>query len=150
MSEPLINLVSQDLSNNCVSACIAMITGFDLSRVTEEFHSDYHDGLVCMHDYFDAVGLKFNKFYSGPICTLKRGFIYMLAVPSLNYIGGLHEIVVDYSGESPIIFDPAPADKKRYVEFGAPGSGGLCSWAIDAEISADDLVFWRGAMLGDE
>ena len=142
-NDSTVKMVTQDLSNNCVSACIAMVTGFDLSRVTDEFHNEYHDGEVCMHDYLDLAGIKFNKFYSGSRCTLRRGFVYMLAVPSLNYVGGLHEIIVDFSGETPAIFDPAPNDKNRYTEFGKPGSGGLCSWAIDAEIPAEELAEWR-------
>lgn len=142
-NEAMVRMVTQDLPNNCVSACLSMITGFDLVRVTDEFHNGYHDGEVCMHDYLNLIGIKFNKFYSGSSCTLKRGFVYMLAVPSLNYVGGLHEIIVDFSGETPAIFDPAPNDKNRYTEFGKPGSGGLCSWAIDAEIPAEELADWR-------
>ena len=143
MSNTMVRMVTQDLPNNCVSACLSMITGFDLDRVTHEFHDGYHDGEVCMHDYLELVGIKFNKFYSGSRCTLKSGFVYMLTVPSLNYVGGLHEIIVDFSGETPAIFDPAPNDKNRYTEFGKPGSGGLCSWAIDAEIPAEQLEEWR-------
>ena len=139
----MIKLVTQTLPNNCVSACLSMITERSIEEITQKFHDAYHAHTYCMHDYLAEKGIEFIKHYSGPCCTLNRGFIYMLSVPSLNYIGGMHELIVDYSKSIPEIFDPAPEHKKRYTRFGAPNSGDLCSWNIDAEIPVASLINWR-------
>lgn len=79
--------------NNCVSACIAMITGQDVVGTSSEFNLDYHANKSQPHDYFDANGIEYRKCFA---CErdLKPNCVYMLIVPSLNIVGGTHAIVV--------------------------------------------------------
>ena len=130
----------QDLPNNCVSACLAMISGKSVNEVTAEFHDGYHNRDIDIYEYLDALGIRFIKKYPCEKQTLKKGFVYLLAVPSLNIVGGMHEIVVDFSGDDAVILDPAPEEKNRYEDFGQSGTGRLCSWIIDAEFHVGELI----------
>ena len=102
-----IKLVQQTLPNNCVSACIAMVTGFDIEKVTAEFHQEYCDNTaITEYTYLQNIGYEC-KLLDALFRQPKEGFIYIAIVPSLNIQGGSHAVVIQYSEDDGfIIHDP--------------------------------------------
>lgn len=106
-NECIITPVQQTLDNNCTSACIAMITGLDISAITAEFHKDYIGMRVDTPEYLDGLGFSYRRCLAAER-KLHPGYVYLVAVPSLNIKGGMHNIVIQTSldAERWYVIDP--------------------------------------------
>lgn len=133
-----IELVNQVDDKTCASACISMLTGMPIDKVIEEFHGDYLALNIDIGDYLRSKGFVVRDAYSKER-LLKPGSVYLLCVPSLNVVGGLHEVVVDIRDVFEI-YDPQAGRKdKKYYVYGVglyddPLAVEFKGYVIDAEI----------------
>ena len=122
----------------CTSACIAMLTGRSIEEIIKDFHEDFLDDKIYASSYLQAQGFKV-RTYPSEVKNLVYGFVYLLAVPSLNIPGGLHSIIADIreKDKDPVIYDPQEGreGKKFYKWKDADGDGyPVKGFVIDAEI----------------
>lgn len=144
----MITLVTQTTPTNCVSACIAMIMDKPIDKVTAEFDQRYKsDFEISELDYFRENDIDCEACFSTQR-QLFKGFVYTLAVPSLNIDGGLHSIVCycPHEGE-PQLFDPNKGreERKHYVLADAqdPMTVKLSSYVPVVAIREMELKDWR-------
>ena len=145
-----IQLIQQRRAMDCVSACLAMVTGQDLETVYGEFHTKFHNYQMSIGDYLDQKDVEFDapvpaKTPAGSL--LEAGFIYILTVPCLAQNGMFHCIVADLRDYEYLnhvrVYDPAKGKpgvmfyshhKKEIKEN--PLAFQLKSWLIDAKITS--------------
>jgi hypothetical protein len=108
-----IKFVQQKCSKSCVVACTAMIINkpFDyvrnlVSNVPTK-NSEMRK-IILDHGFKILFEREFKEL-------LTPGF-YTCAVPSLNILARMHQIIIDYTGEKAIVYDPAKGlqGKKYY------------------------------------
>ncbi|HCW3117106.1 hypothetical protein [Citrobacter amalonaticus] len=128
----------QPTHNSCMSACVAMISNQSVTEVVEQWHDKFHSKAAWLDDAMDHYSIPY--FYGHPKkAELLSGFIYFLTVPSLNIVGGLHQILAAVK-EGPVveIFDPAKGrDGAKYYVYGECKKAEereLISWTIDLAI----------------
>lgn len=105
---------------SCVHTCIAMILGVPAQEIIDRFPRDQG-----MSELETLVALQNLDVMHAPTLFGKLWLGWQLvAVPSLNVEGGLHQILVHwYPGEGYRVVDPSPL--KRYQEDGSD----LNSWS---------------------
>jgi len=113
----MIELQQQPHDDACISACLAMLMGRPVEEVVEEFHHSHFTGLLTITEYLHRNFITCSQMIAEPQ-TLLVGKAYLLAVPSLNYPGLNHCIILiidDWNNE--FIFDPNQGreGKKHYV-----------------------------------
>lgn len=118
MKKEDIKLVTQKRDNDCVLACLAMVSGKNLDEIHQlclDFKGDIsYSGITLLETLYLLTKLQINYIlYAHPIIVSDR--LYMLTVPSLNMQGGNHCIIV-YSDEflNFTVLDPAQEDGKDY------------------------------------
>lgn len=92
--ESLIQRKIQTQPLNCVSACLAMLTDRNVDDVSDEFHKDYMDAKLNVHNYLDYHKIPYERLLSeqrGP----QPDMIYIAAVPSLNLRAHMHQILIE-------------------------------------------------------
>lgn len=109
----------QPTPKTCVQTCLAMCLGMSVEEVIEKYGEDplNQQKLVVA---LSSEGIVFNQFCFGPM--IYEGW-YFVVVPSLNFAGGLHQILVHMKKGEIIVFDPSRG--KKYKENGED----LISWA---------------------
>lgn len=96
--------------NDCVLACMATILNRSLDEIHEvypRFKKDNLPGLTLFDTYelLNRLGVEYISYMN---TMLVWGRIYIVTVPSLNYTGGNHCIVIDCRRrDNTLIFDPA-------------------------------------------
>lgn len=144
----MIELKMQTEPYNCVSACIAMITGESVLDVTEKFHERYKQNTkVTESTYFGEIGLAHEVMLSTCRET-EEGHIYTLNVPSLNIVGGSHAIILHYNDEIGwVVFDPNKGRKgRKYYVNGVLDSDlavQITAYVPVVKISESALKEWR-------
>lgn len=130
----LINHQTQSHPDGCMSASIAMVAGMDVREITDKYHDRVCYQKMTKKEVLDELGV----VNTAPVIdmnTLYPGNVYILTVASLNYIGGLHCIVADFSGDELVILDPNNGYEGRnyYVRDVSDvyGEYRLTSWTID-------------------
>jgi hypothetical protein len=104
--------VQQDDDKSCTLACIAMVTGASYAELKKNVMQ-----VPVPHSEVDRL-LYANGMYPlrSVYTTLFAGKTYIVAVPSLNFKGGMHSIVVQ-TGETPedpfVILDPQEGREGR-------------------------------------
>lgn len=112
----------QDL--NCVSTCLAMLTGKPVDVVTEEFHDNYMSGHRTVKQYLEKHGVTVEHMYTTDDSE-KEGGLFLLSAPSLNIEAATHYIICDWRDVESgcVIFDPnAGREGKKYY---------VCKWPED-------------------
>ncbi|MDS7913019.1 hypothetical protein ACHQJB_15160 [Raoultella planticola] len=128
----------QPTHNSCMSACVAMISSQPVSEVVAQWHEKFHSKEAWLDDAMDHYRIPY--FYGHPKkAELLPGFIYFLTVPSLNIVGGLHQILAAVKEGSVVeILDPAEGrdGAKHYVYRECQNSDEceLISWSVDLAI----------------
>lgn len=134
-----VKLVQQPTNDSCVSACLAMVTGLDIETVYNEFHDPYYvKRNQSIHRYAAEKGVDLQPAYTCYNSLAERG-VYLVTVPSLNIVGGLHEIVVDTRDGFINVYDPVRDGRYRYVSYAdvtdcGPLEVQLKSWLIDYRV----------------
>lgn len=110
MTFPRIKHQSQPTNNTCVATCLAMLANRPVVELLEQgIHHDYTVGDAGYGELFKKLGLKFKSFDTANRNSITlSGGVYLVGVPSLNNIAGMHEILVEVSedGMCWTIFDP--------------------------------------------
>jgi len=130
-----IKLINQNEAD-CTMACIAMVGRTTLSAVHKAFPE--FDGIGCNTkdtvNILDRLNIPHILYASD---RLFFGRLYILTVPSLNILGGNHDIVViNHSDGSTIILDPnnGKDTKMYYSHLDEKNSAQLISWSNPIEI----------------
>lgn len=121
----MITLQTQPTPTSCVQTCLAMILGVPALDVLAAYPQPM--GVIELLVALSDCGVLFNAVSAGPLWFEP---CYTLGVPSLNFPGGMHQIIVDISRRNENrdwVFDPNSGreDVKTY----APDGSNLRSWA---------------------
>lgn len=139
---------TQTRKDNCVSASIAMLTGWHVDKVTAEFHKDYQEYVdVNESTYLHAIGLRHIEL-SAFFRTPRPGNIYLATVPSLNIVAGSHEIVIHFTKDGEfLVLDPNQGCEGAKYYVNGPITNEweiqLASYQCCVEVSEADLTEWR-------
>lgn len=135
----------QSLANNCVSASLAMVLDRRLCEVTKEFHEDYVNSEMEIHEYLDASGIPYRRCLADER-AMTPGHVYLTAVPSINIPGGSHMLVIQVTNTGWYILDPNEG-KEGVLAYGSylpeeppEGYRQLVSWAPCYEFTCDDVI----------
>jgi len=133
-----IKLQNQIDDKTCTSACIAMILHRPVNEVIEDFHDKFMADEVRASAYLRSQRIRTRACLSEDR-DLTWGFVYLLAVPSINKEAGLHSVVVDMRDEdNPKVFDPQEGrDGRKYYKWKDdpdPDGIALKGFTIDAEV----------------
>lgn len=138
---------TQTLPNNCVSACLAMITGLPVAEVTAAFHDPYHAHDMLPSQFLANFGIQATRHYAEEVAGLTSGCVHLVTVPSLNIQHGLHNILVVYECDADdtdkvTVFDPNKSrDGRTFYDFWPLPSW----WRVELTIDLDHLVAARQA-----
>ena len=136
---------TQTLSNNCVSATMAMVLQQSVEEVTEEFHQAYCNCTMTAAQYLTSKGLKCR---SGLVEErhIPDNSVAILAVPSINFRTGMHSIILESNKDGEwLIRDPNDGypDRVSYTHIvDEDGKVFLGSWVIEVLIDKVDLHAW--------
>ena len=116
--------VQQPIVNACMSACISMITGIEVSRVISEFHAGYHSRRIgqehLVYKYlikngfvpFDEHDLPRSK--EDTEITFTPEYHYIVGAPQLVCEGVYHAVVIYFKDGELEVFDPMYGKGKSY------------------------------------
>lgn len=98
---------TQPTMNTCFSTCLAMIKAEPAGCVIDQIHDWYFAGNVSTREALDRVGIPFESFDTADLPFFQKDGAYLVAVPSLNMPGGLHQILVECFDGRMTVLDPA-------------------------------------------
>ena len=101
----------QPCQKSCASACVAMLLGEPVKQVKAAFHKGYFDDRLTVAGYLRERGM-FARDILASQRKFESGKIYVLAVPSLNTVGGTHYIIADARDVLEVL-DPQKGNKGR-------------------------------------
>lgn len=147
---------TQPCKFSCVAASLAILTGWPMARAYGRFHQRYQEDRLSIGDALRELGIPFKSFDSAERNSIEEPAIYLCNVPSLNVIGGSHQVVIEVLDDADWrVYDPAQGvfvdgQPRKYYTAHVPDSeaeplavqmaGG---YNIDAAISHTDLLEWR-------
>lgn len=129
------DLIQQQDDSTCGVACAAMVAGvpFEIANAkAKEFVTKRGIGTREMGTLLRRLGVRFTRLM---IPELKRCVPHIVVVPSLNYVGGNHYVVVDLSNDFVEVYDPQAGRpgkafyRRRYGVDEGTGSIDLQSYA---------------------
>ncbi len=151
---------TQLLNNSCVSACLAMVLGEPQQKIIDEFHSDYVAGEIHPSEYLIERGISLQPYTFGvdyPVDPNKL-WVYFLTVPSLNVMGGLHQVLLIWRGGDDRVYelyDPAKGfttkkgkkgrQQRRFYTVGPSGGVALPlkNYVVDFVVDAQEFIYYR-------
>ena len=122
-----------------------MILDVPVGHVIDDFHADYMEFKIDIEDYLNSKRVTAVRMHTTERSYQdKAGFLYVLAVPSLNFEAKVHQIIMDWRDEGigPVIYDPnnGRPNRKHYVnkypEHLLPGERVLDGWSYDFKIKS--------------
>lgn len=126
---------TQPTWDSCMATCIAMVAGIDENESYSKWHKRFQNRTAWLDTALDDYNIPY--MYGNPrSAALLRGFVYLLAVPSLNIQAGLHQVVAFLPRCGDIqILDPVKGRKDSlYYVYGEPQDDAevsIKSWSID-------------------
>lgn len=149
----LISHQTQPTNNTCFSTCLAMIKGDPAGYVISKIHDWYFAGEVSTRQALEKLEIPFESFDTADLPMIDRDGVYLVAAPSLNMPGGLHQILCECFEGLVVVHDPAMGliGSKHYVAAlteGVPNEVKLYGYVIDAFIPRSYLLerySWRAA-----
>lgn len=136
---------TQPTNNTCFSTCMAMIKGDPAGFVISQIHDWYFSGGISTRQALDRLEIPFDSFDTADLPEFDRNGVYLVAVPSLNWPGGLHQILCECLDGMCTVQDPAKGlpGSKHYVAALTEGQVGevlLYGYVIDAFIPRSYLI----------
>lgn len=130
---------TQPTNNTCFSTCMAMIKADPAGYVVSQVHDWYWGGDVSTRQVLDKLEIPFQSFDTADLPVFKDNGVYLVAVPSLNQPGGLHQILCECFEDMYVVHDPGKgiSGSKHYVAAltdGAFNEVKLHGYVIDAFI----------------
>ena len=135
MKPPELFLQKQPTSITCVQACLAMALNVNVQKVILTFgeRSMNQQALTCA---LTQCGIVWNQFTMG---TLMFDGWYFAVVPSLNHVGGNHQVLLCWEHETGKLKVLDPAIARTYKEDGSD----LVSWeGLTAFLPGGKLPDW--------
>lgn len=151
--EPSLVLQQQPDDKTCVCTSIAIILGIPASVIISQYHERYVKDDWSIRMILSDIGIEFTSFDTadrGGMGEAKTGY-YLTAVPSLNFQGGMHEVVCELDGEENLflVHDPQAGTGKKYYVAGHNGdelavelSGG---YTLEALITKESIETFRAS-----
>lgn len=147
--EPTLIHQQQPCLTSCVCTSIAMILGLPAAEVIRAWHHKYREEDASLRDILNGYGIEFKSFDTADRCgmdTAEEGY-YLVTVPSLNFVGGNHQIAVEIEDGLFFPYDPQAGKEgiKYYVgasddPLAVPLSGG---YQLDVLITKKALAKWK-------
>lgn len=147
---------TQPCKFSCVATSLAILTGGHAQVMHARFHARYWEGRLSIGDALRELGIPFKSFDSAERNSIETPAIYLCGVPSLNVVGGMHQLVIEVVGDVDWrVYDPAQGREvdgiqRKYYTAYVPDAeteplavqltGG---YNIDAAVSHSDLLAWR-------
>lgn len=150
--EQLLRLQQQPCQISCVCTSIAIILGLPAQVVINNYHKKVWEEGYSISDILTEYGIEFFYFNSAKrngLNDVESGY-YLVAVPSLNNLGGMHQMVVELDAKEQrmAVLDPQEGTGFKYysgeVDKDDPNSfkfGG--GYTLEAGISKKSLAEWR-------
>lgn len=141
----LISHQTQPTHNTCFSTCVAMIKALPVGLVVSELHETYFAGDMSTRDALDSQSVPFESFDTADLPQFVRNGAYLVGVPSLNWEGGMHQVIVECFEGMMVVHDPAMGRPgcKYYVAAlreGALAEVKLNGFVIDAFVDRSYLL----------
>lgn len=151
----LISHQTQPTHNTCFSTCLAMIKALPVGVVASALHDRYFTGCMSTRQALDDQQIPFESFDTADLPMIERDGAYLVGVPSLNWEGGMHQIVVECFDGMMVVHDPALGRPgcKHYVAAvseGATDEVKLNGFVIDAFVDRAYLAERYAFKLGNE
>ncbi|AEM62934.1 hypothetical protein phiVC8_p37 [Vibrio phage phiVC8] len=133
--------VKQPTSDTCMAACMAMLCGDE--QIDPVFHRlHYVECSLSAVQYLLQRGVNARRPVYAPHeipHRMHRGFVYLLNTISLNWENSAHAVLVDFRGESPIVYDPNLGKGNGLLAYKKIGNdvGNLRFWTVEAVIDLD-------------
>lgn len=129
----------QPTGDTCMCTCLAMLSGLQAKVVIEHCHEKLFSGLITIEKCMEALDIGFIPRMSHFNNRIEPGKVYLATVPSLNFEGGFHQILIDWTGDQYAVLDPACGSGKRYYTLHKeltddPLAFQMISWIIDYEV----------------
>ncbi|MNN05819.1 hypothetical protein D3C81_1185910 [compost metagenome] len=127
-----------------------MLLGKPASEVINTWHIKYREQGASLGQILDSYNVHYTCFKSTDRPSLgdfPSGYI-LLTVPSLNTVGGIHQIIAEWNAEEGlwIIYDPQAGNEGKKYYAGISEQEGLAypmnSYVWDAYISYDAMRKW--------
>jgi hypothetical protein len=139
----------QPCNKSCVCTSIAMILGLPAAQVIADWHHKYQEEDASLRDILNGYGIEFRSFDTadrGGMNTAEEGY-YLVTVPSLNFVGGNHQVAVELEGGLFSVYDPQAGKPgiKYYVgasddPLAVPIVGG---YTLEVLITKESLAKWK-------
>lgn len=141
----LISHQTQPTHNTCFSTCLAMIKALPVGVVVSALHEQYFAGGMSTREALEHQAIPFESFDTADLPALDRDGAYLVGVPSLNWEGGMHQVIVECFEGMMVVHDPAMGRPgcKYYVAAvreGALAEVKLNGFVIDAFVSREYLL----------
>ncbi len=151
----LISHQTQPTHNSCFSTCLAMIKALPVGVVVSELHDRYFAGDMSTRRALDDQKIPFVSFDTADLPVFDRDGAYLVGVPSLNWEGGMHQVIVECFEGMMVVHDPALGRPgcKYYVAVvreGATDEVKLNGFVIDAFVDRAYLAERYAFKLGKE
>lgn len=126
---------------SCVSTCMAMLSGRPVDEVIAIVHERYRAFGLSLREMMTELGIEFQSFDTCDDNNLGLVGAYLVHVPSLNFVGGNHQILIEITEDDYYVIDPVQgrADRKYYVKRGEATGAlevELHGYSLDAFIDA--------------
>ena len=147
---------TQPCKFSCVATSLAVLAGVPVEKFYSRFHQRYIEDRLSIGDALRELGIPFKSFDSAERNSIEEPAIYLCNVPSLNIVGGSHQVVIEMLDDADWqVYDPAQGvfvdgQPRKYYTADVPDAeveplavqmtGG---YNIDAAISHADLLEWR-------
>lgn len=141
----LIQHQTQPCPVSCVSTCLAMLKAAPADEVIEKMHLRYREKGMTMREMLDELQIPFESFDTCGHSGLEEYGAYLCTVPSLNIVGGTHQIIIEMTLDDDYhVVDPVQGrDGRKYYVKRGQASGEheveLGGFMIDALIRRDYL-----------
>lgn len=141
----LISHQTQPTHNTCFSTCLAMIKAEPAGVVVAQLHERYFAGDMSTREALEQQAIPFESFDTADLPAFDRDGAYLVGVPSLNWEGGMHQIIVECLDGMMVVHDPAMGRPgcKYYmaaVREGAVSEVKLNGFVIDAFVDRAYLL----------
>ena len=108
----------QKCGKSCVIACISMVTGKSFDTIKDDVGKQGMKAPLIPDQYMDI--LVQNKLFPMPVSANAPsafifGQLYLVSVSSINNVGGLHMVVIDYRGDNVEVYDPNKGTERKHL-----------------------------------
>lgn len=134
----MITHVQQKTINSCVTACLAMVSGKDFDVIYDAFHESYMANVSgrTISSALHQFGMGYRVLNAEENMDFRHGCVYFATVPSCNGVATFHQVIIDCTGDNPVVLDPA-----KGTEFGSRGPSRHYVWQKPAGEQYGELEF---------